>query len=67
MQCRGVERPIRIVLGIALLGIGAIAWLPPMGAGIALVVRTIALVRGAIVFCSAWTLLRINTCQTEKG
>ncbi len=35
MQCRGVERPIRNVVGIALLGIGAIARLPPVGTGIA--------------------------------
>ena len=39
MTCNvgGVERPIRIVVGIALLGIGAFAGLPPVGTGIALV------------------------------
>ena len=53
MTCNvgGVERPIRIVVGIALLGIGAFAGLPPVGTGIALVVGTIALVTGAIGFC----------------
>jgi len=66
MTCNvgGVERPIRIVLGIALLGIGAFAGLPPIGTGIALVAGTIALVTGAIGFCPVWTLLRINTCPT---
>ena len=38
MTCNvgGVERPIRIVVGIALLGIGAFTGLPPVGTGIAL-------------------------------
>jgi hypothetical protein len=63
----GVERPIRIVVGIALLGIGAFAGLPPVGTGIALVVGTIALVTGAIGFCPVWTLLGINTCPTKRG
>jgi hypothetical protein len=60
MQCRGVERPIRNVVGIALLGIGAFARLPPVGTGIASVL-------GMIGFCPAWTLLGINTCPTKKG
>jgi hypothetical protein len=69
MTCNvgGVERPIRIVVGIALLGIGAFAGLPPVGTGIALVVGTIALVIGAIGFCPVWTLLGINTCPTKRG
>ena len=69
MACNvgGVERPIRIVVGIALLGIGAFAGLPPVGTGIALLFGTIALVTGAIGFCPVWTLLGINTCPTKKG
>ena len=68
MTCNvgGVERPIRIVMGIALLGIGAFAGLPPIGTGIVLVLGTIALVTGAIGFCPVWTLLGINTCPTEN-
>jgi DUF2892 family protein len=68
MTCNvgGVERPIRIVLGIALLGVGAFAGLPPIGTGITLVVGTIMLVTGAIGFCPVWTLLGINTCPTEN-
>ena len=67
MQCRGVERPTRNVAGIALLGIGAFARLPPVGIGIASVIGTIASVMGMIGFCPAWTLLGINTCLTKKG
>ena len=63
----GIERPIRIVVGILLLGIGAFAGLPAIGTGIALVVGTIALVTGAIGYCPAWSLLGINTCPTTPG
>ena len=62
----GVERPVRIVVGIALIGIGAFAGLSPVGTGIALVVGTIMLVTGVIGFCPVWTLLGINTCPTER-
>ena len=68
MTCNvgGVERPIRIVVGIALLGVGAFAGLPPVGTSMALVVGTIALVTGAIGFCPVWTLLGIDTCPAEN-
>ncbi len=69
MACNvgGVERPIRIVVGIIALGIGAFAGLPPVGTGVALVVGTIALVTGAIGFCPLWTLFGINTCPVTPG
>ncbi|MDP3091341.1 MAG: DUF2892 domain-containing protein [Nitrospira sp.] len=66
MACNvdGIERPVRIVAGIVLLGIGAFAGVPPAGAGIVLLVGTVMLVTGAIGFCPVWTLLGINTCPT---
>lgn len=69
MTCNvgGIERPFRIVAGILALGIGAFAGLPPAGAGVALVVGTIALVTGAIGWCPLWTLLGINTCPVTPG
>jgi len=69
MACNvgGLERPIRIVMGIALLGIGAFAGLPPIGTGIALVVGTIMLATGTIGFCPVWSVLGINTCPTKRG
>ena len=69
MACNvgGIERPVRIVLGILLIGIGAFAGLPPVGTGIALAMGTIALVTGAIGFCPVWTLLGINTCPLNAG
>lgn len=69
MTCNvgGIERPIRIVVGILLLGIGAFAGLPPVGTGVALVVGTIALVTGVIGLCPLWMLLGINTCPVTPG
>ncbi len=69
MTCNvgGIERPIRIVVGVIALGIGAFAGLPPVGSGIALAVGAIALVTGAIGFCPLWTVLGINTCPVTSG
>lgn len=61
----GIERPIRIVLGIVLLGIGAFAGLPVTATTVLLVVGTIALVTGAISYCPVWALLGFNTCPTN--
>ncbi|HET7909388.1 MAG TPA: DUF2892 domain-containing protein [Nitrospira sp.] len=64
MTCNvgGVERPIRIGVGILLIAVGAFASLPPVGTAMVLVVGTIALVTGAIGYCPLWTLLGMNTC-----
>jgi hypothetical protein len=69
MACNvgGVERPIRIVVGVIALGIGAFAGLPPVGTGVALVVGTIALVTGVFGFCPLWTVFGINTCPVTPG
>ena len=67
MTCNvgGIERPIRIVVGILVIAVGAFADLPPVGTGIALVVGTIALVTGAVGYCPLWALLGMNTCPTQ--
>ena len=64
MTCNvgGIERPIRIVVGIALLGLGAFAGLPVEATAVALVLGTVAVVTGSIGFCPLWTLLGVNTC-----
>lgn len=64
MTCNlgGPERPIRIVVGILVIAVGAFASLPPIGTAILLVVGTIALVTGAIGYCPLWALLGMNTC-----
>jgi len=64
MTCNvgGIERPVRIIVGVLAVGIGAFGGLPPIGTGIALVVGAIALVTGAIGYCPLWMMLGINTC-----
>lgn len=66
MTCNvgGIERPIRILLGILMLGIGAFANLSLIGTAIALMLGGIALVTGVIGYCPLWTLLGMNTCPT---
>lgn len=68
MACNvgGIERPIRIVLGILLIGIGAFGGLTGAAMGVALAAGTIALVTGAIGYCPLWTLLGINTCPMQS-
>ena len=67
MTCNvgGVERPIRIVVGIVVIAVGAFGSLPPAATAIALVVGTIALVTGAIGYCPLWALLGLNTCPAQ--
>ncbi len=67
MTCNvgGIERPVRIVVGIILIGIGAFGSLPVGGMAAALIVGTVALVTGAIGFCPAWALFGINTCPAK--
>jgi Protein of unknown function (DUF2892) len=64
MTCNvgGIEKPIRILLGIGLLGIGAFAGLPMEATTALLVLGTIALVTGAIGYCPLWALFGMNTC-----
>jgi DUF2892 family protein len=67
MTCNvgGLERPIRIVVGILVIAVGAFGNLPPAGMATALVVGTIALVTGAVGYCPLWALLGMNTCPTQ--
>ena len=66
MTCNvgGIERPIRIVIGIGLLGIGAFAGLPVEATAAAFLFGTVALETGAIGYCPVWTLFGVNTCPT---
>ncbi len=67
MTCNvgGVERPIRIILGLAFLGLGFLGDLPPAGMWGAIVVGAVALITGAVGYCPAWALFGINTCPTN--
>ncbi len=69
MTCNvgGIERPIRIVGGILLIGIGAFAGLPTVGMGVALTLGVVFLITGAVGYCPLTSLLGINTCQPSAG
>jgi len=69
MQCNvgGIERPIRIVVGIVLMGVGAFGGLSTGAMAAALIVGGVALVTGLIGYCPAWMLLGINTCPTKPA
>ena len=62
----GIERGIRVVVGLVLLSIGAfVAGLPAWAMAVAFVVGGIALVTGAIGYCPAWQLFGVNTCSPK--
>ena len=64
------ERSFRIIMGIALLAIGAFAGLSAGWMALAYVVGATLLVTGALGFCPAWKLLGVSTCpaaQSAKG
>lgn len=67
MACNvgGIERPIRMGLGLAFIALGALADLPAAGMWTSYAVGAIALITGAVGFCPAWSLLGINTCPAQ--
>ena len=69
MTCNvgGIERPIRILLGMLMLGMGIFANLSLIGTAIGLTFGSIALVTGLIGYCPLWTLFGINTCPTQMS
>ena len=69
MTCNvgGVERRIRILLGILMLVIGVFANLSLIGTAIVLMLGGIALVTGVIGYCPLWALMGMNTCPTQMS
>jgi len=69
MSCNvgGLERTLRILIGLALLGVAYFHVLTGVLAIVAYVVGGIALVTGLIGFCPAWGLFGINTCATKPA
>lgn len=66
----GIERPIRIVVGLLLLGLALFGGMPAAGIWVLGVIGAIALVTGVVGYCPVWTLFGVNTCHTkpaEKG
>ena len=68
MKCNvgGMDRNIRIVVGITLLLVGVIVPMGTMWQIVVLVVAAIALVTAFVNFCPINAMLGINTCAGEK-
>lgn len=60
-----IERAIRIMLGVILIGVGYFAGLPTGGAVAAYLVGVVAILTAAVGFFPAWKLFGINTCPTK--
>jgi len=69
MTCNvgGVERTIRVGVGIMLLSLGVFAELPTWSIALSYVVGAVALITGVIGYCPAWVLLGISTCPARPG
>jgi hypothetical protein len=69
MTCNvgGIEKPIRIVGGLLLIGVGAFGGFAPVGTGIALALGVVFLITGLIGYCPLTSLMGINTCQPSQG
>ena len=67
MKCNvgGIDRTVRIVLGVVLLIVGLAAPVELIWRIVALVVAGIALVTAAVRFCPANAILGINSCEGE--
>ena len=67
MKCNvgGMDRTVRIVLGVVLLIAGLAAPVELIWRIVALVVAGIALVTAVVRFCPANAILGINSCEGE--
>lgn len=59
----GFEKPLRIVGGLLLIGVGAFGGLSGVGMGVALTLGVVFLATGVIGYCPLTSLLGINTCH----
>lgn len=62
----GIDRTLRIIVGIVLLLVGLAAPLEMTWRIVALVVAAIALVTAFVRFCPINAMLGINTCKIEE-
>ncbi len=62
----GVDRVVRILLGIALVSLGLFHVVTGAWAIGAYIVGAIALITGLVQFCPAWAVCGINTSATKS-
>jgi hypothetical protein len=61
----GIDRVVRILLGVGLLGLAFLHVITGTTAAVAYVVAAIAIVTGLFRFCPAWAVFGINTCPVK--
>ena len=59
----GMDRGVRIVVGIALLALAFLHVVTGTLAIVAYVAGAVALITGVFRFCPAWSIFGINTCS----
>jgi hypothetical protein len=62
----GVDKVLRIILGVTLLVLGLLHVVTGSLAIAAYVVGTMALVTGLFGFCPAWAIFGVNTCPARQ-
>ena len=63
----GMDRMIRVVIGLALLALGLFHVFTGTAAIVAYVVAAVAIITGIVRFCPAWALFGINTSGSQAG
>jgi Inner membrane protein YgaP-like, transmembrane domain len=63
----GVDREIRIVLGLALLALGFGHVVTGTWGAVAYTLGAVALVTGLLRFCPAWSVSGINSCEAKTS
>ncbi len=61
----GVERTVRVLIGLVLIALGLFHVVTGTIAIIAYAIGAIALITGLVRFCPAWKLFGINTSHTS--
>lgn len=62
----GVDRKIRLVLGLLAVGLAALSGLPMWAVGVIGLIGVVALVTGGARYCPLWALLGVNTCPLSN-
>jgi len=67
MACNvgGIERPIRMIVGLAFLALAVFGNLPTGWLIVFSILGGVALITGLVGYCPAWSLLGISTCDVK--
>ncbi len=63
----GIDRVLRIVIGLAILGWGAYGWQTTGTFNLWALIGLVPLLTGLIGWCPPYSLLGISTCKTKKS